>query len=137
MRSVLEFSALALALLVTGCGKAADTGQRPDDDDSGGYSVDCEDAYNWTTVGAPFVYTWCTGCHSSHIESADTGWDPRQGAPDSVNLDSLEEVCGLISSIERRALNTPEDPMPPGGGPTEEELDALASWLACGPVECF
>ena len=135
MRSTVEGAWLLTVLVLAGCGKDEETGTV-----DSGVDSECAESYNWTTVGAPFVYTWCTGCHSSYLvepdTGADTGWDPRQGAPDSLNLDTLEDVCREIDRIEERALHSPDNPMPPGGGPTDEELEALAAWIACGPPEC-
>jgi uncharacterized membrane protein len=83
---------------------------------------DCE-GYDWDTVGAPFLYTWCTPCHSA--TTAD-----RHGAPEAVDLETLEAARTWAPRIEQRAIV--ERTMPPAGGPLPDELDAFATWLACG-----
>lgn len=145
---------LMLALLIA-CGddKAADTGEpagvvdtdtAAGADDSAGsspvdteapYEPECGEVYTWETAGAPFVYTWCTGCHSSYLETPeDPGeWDPRQGAPEGLDFDSLERVCEQLALIESAVFG---ERMPPSGGPSQDELDALRAWIDCGPPEC-
>ena len=98
-------------------------------DSAGDEPVDCAEVTNWTTVGAPFIYTWCTPCHSATL----TG-DARQGAPEGVDFATLEDVQAYADRIEARALSgTPT--MPPAGGPTDEDLAAVADWFTCGLPE--
>lgn len=85
-----------------------------------------EGLYNYTTVGQPFMLTWCTSCHHSDLQIED-----RQGAPPSVNLENYTDVIAQLARIEARVLTDPIT-MPPAGGPTSKELDRLAIWIACG-----
>lgn len=84
---------------------------------------------DYTTVGAPFIQTWCTPCH--HSELTGTGRPPGS---ESVNLDSFELVIEHLDRIELRALG--DNPsMPPAGGPSEDDLKRLTLWIECGAVE--
>ena len=118
-------------VVLSGCGGASkeardDTAVVPQDTSS------CEDVYTWTTVGAPFVTTWCTPCHSPELlDTAD-----RQGAPLNVVIDSPQTVRQWASVIALVIRSEDEDVrMPPAGGPTEEELLAFEEWLDCGAPE--
>ena len=91
--------------------------------------VDCAEVTTWSTVGAPFIYTWCTPCHSSTISGAD-----RQGAPEGVSFGGLEDVQAWADRIEVRVF-AESNPMPPAGGLSAEELEAVAAWIECGLPE--
>lgn len=106
----------------------------PDPDDTASIAVsdtaqDCADVTNWTTVGAPFVYTWCTPCHSAKLDG-----DARQGAPAGMNFSGYSDVVAYADRIEARVFSEGA-PMPPAGGPTAEELADVAAWLSCGLPE--
>ena len=84
---------------------------------------------SYETVGEPFMRTWCTPCHHTELDGAD-----RPLGSESVNLDTYALVTQHLDRIEARALG--ENPtMPPGGGPSEEELERVAFWLECGAVD--
>ena len=96
--------------------------------DTGTGPPDCEEIYTWSTTGAPFVYTWCTGCHSPDLEKGD-----RQGAPPSVNLVEFEDVQAWAPVMSSLIWSTdPEVRMPPSGGIPEAELNHFQAWLDCG-----
>lgn len=81
---------------------------------------------NW---GQGFLDTHCNGCHSSIIAPRQ-----RRGAPDTVNFDTYDGVLTFAERIDDRViLAKAEDrsAMPPGGGPTAEELAMLHEWLEC------
>jgi len=84
----------------------------------------CADPGSWETTGQPFVLTWCTGCHSDGREGMD-----RYGAPDGVDLDTLEDVRSWEARILARVE---EGTMPPGGGPNAGQKARLAQWFSCG-----
>ncbi|MFT5682962.1 MAG: putative membrane protein [Myxococcota bacterium] len=107
-------------LLACGGDKSADDTAEP---------VDCAQVTNWNTVGAPFIYTWCTPCHSPTLSGED-----RQGAPEGVDFGEIEDVWDYADRIEARVF-AQSSPMPPAGGPTETELAELADWIACGLPE--
>jgi uncharacterized membrane protein len=90
---------------------------------------DCATATNWTTVGAPFVYTWCTPCHSPGLTDAD-----RQEAPEGVDFATLANVQEQADRFEARVF-AEVGMMPPAGGPSAAELAAVADWLDCGLPE--
>ncbi|MBX2798576.1 MAG: hypothetical protein KTR31_12920 [Myxococcales bacterium] len=102
----------ALALLTLGCGtpRAAET---------------C-DTLTWANTGAPVLTTWCTSCHSA----SSTG-ELRRGAPPGVDFDTLPGARSFARAIARTATG-PAPTMPPSGGPTADERERLAGWLACG-----
>ena len=79
--------------------------------------------YSW---GRGFLDKHCTGCHSSLVNDAQ-----RNEAPKGVNFDTYEGVLPWVAQIESRAIYLDPDPMPPGGGPTAEELQLLQEWLDC------
>lgn len=89
-------------------------------------------AYSWDSVGAPFTRMWCTSCHSSELNSTY-----RAGAPAGVNFDDYASVAAMLGRFEDRTFQSDPnlDPMPPGGGPTEEDLARLQIWLDCGAPE--
>jgi uncharacterized membrane protein len=87
--------------------------------------VDCA-GLDWDSVGAPFVYTYCTGCHSA--TTADRG-----GAPVTVDLDTYEGVVGWLDRVRVRAVTLQN--MPPTGGPPDDELAVFGDWLRCGAPE--
>ena len=120
-------SVAVLGLCLAGCKGKGETAA-PADTAAPAYDPACEEVYTWTTVGAPFVYTWCTPCHAVGLAEED-----RQGAPLGVDFDTYDDVVQWISRIEDRALSTDPDAwMPPAGGPSEEELAVVAAWIACG-----
>jgi uncharacterized membrane protein len=81
--------------------------------------------HTWESAGGPILWTWCTPCHGGGLsESA------RQGAPIDVILDSHEDALYWADRVQVRTLD--ERSMPPLGSPTEDDLAALAEWLACG-----
>ena len=79
----------------------------------------------YENFGQIYMRNWCTGCHSS-----DLGADARQGAPSTVNLDTLESLRRSMDRIYLRSASG-NNSMPPAGGPTTEESQRLAQWLAC------
>ncbi len=87
----------------------------------------CETSYlTYDNFGEPFVLDWCRGCHSSSIPAG-----MRQKAPLAINFDTLADVQNRRDRVLARAASLTAT-MPPAGGPTEEERQLLAEWLACG-----
>ena len=118
----MRYLLLVLLMVLTACGE-----------EENGTTVDCSVSTNWTTVGAPFVYTWCTPCHSPSLDTLED----RQGAYPSVNFGTYDDVINHADRIEEviyRPVGS-AGTMPPGGGPSAEELDAVAEWIACGMPE--
>ena len=93
-------------------------------------ALDCDTSpWTWENTGGPFMYTWCTSCHHADLEEGQ-----RQGAPTSINLDTVEDVWAWQDRIMARSLG-PSASMPPAGGPTEAELLQLEEWLLCDAPE--
>jgi uncharacterized membrane protein len=85
----------------------------------------CDTSYlSYDNFGAPYMSDWCRGCHSADLAPA-----MRQGAPVTVDLDTLDEIRAQRSSLE---LVTTMASMPPAGGPSDEERALLMQWLTCG-----
>ena len=89
--------------------------------------VDCSRAppLTYETFGKGFVDLHCVGCHSSLLRP-----ELRNDAPPGVDLDTYEGVLTWSARIRARSLGAAPT-MPPGGGPTEEELTLLDEWLGC------
>jgi hypothetical protein len=82
-------------------------------------SVECGD---FASVGQPFALTYCSACHSPYVSD-------RRGAPEEVDLMSLDDIR---AHRERFAARVLDGTMPPGGGATTDEVDAVVAWLDCG-----
>lgn len=90
-------------------------------------SCDRDPPLTYHTWGEAFIDKHCTGCHSSLLGTPAE----RNNATIGVDLDTYGDVLVFAERIEARVL-TPESPqMPPGGGPTEEELQMLREWMSC------
>lgn len=76
--------------------------------------------------GAPFMLTYCNGCHSSSL-----GADERADAPLDMNFDTLADVRAQAPRIWMRAADHNAS-MPPYGAPAQSERTRFGEWLACG-----
>lgn len=85
-----------------------------------------ESALTYEDFGAPFVITWCNGCHSSGMPPEE-----RAKAPASVNFDTLDDVRFHADRMWARAADH-NTTMPPVAGPDDIEREMLGEWLACG-----
>lgn len=86
---------------------------------------DCGDLV-WERDVVGFFENWCAPCHSANIVPP---W--RQGAPESVNLETLAGVRMWAGRVQVTALG--DDPrMPPAGGPSAEDRALVEQWLQCG-----
>jgi uncharacterized membrane protein len=102
----------AIALALAACGED--------------YPAECRDSpLTYETFGAPFMISWCRGCHSRELRV-----DMRQRAPVDVNLDTLGDVRAHATRIVVRA--GAGSSMPPAGGPSADERALLAEWIGCG-----
>lgn len=128
MRSWPEL-AIASALLACACGTEVEPGPGPQElvelvpiePDA------CATTFlDYDNFGAPFVTTWCRGCHSSTVPAG-----MRQKAPEDVNFDADRDIRAWAPRIAARAAtSTPS--MPPAGGPSDDERTLLAEWITCG-----
>jgi uncharacterized membrane protein len=80
---------------------------------------------DYQNYGKGFVDKHCVGCHSSLLPESH-----RMGAPLGVDLDTYQFIIDWADRIEARATGSSPS-MPPGGGPSEQELANLAEWLEC------
>jgi len=76
--------------------------------------------------GAPFMLTYCNGCHSKGLAA-----DERADAPLDMNFDTLADVRTHAPRIWLRAADHNAS-MPPYGAPAQDERTRLGEWLACG-----
>lgn len=99
-----------LALALAACGSDTDS--------------QCTSAMTYQTVGAPYLASWCTGCHSADLPAS-----MRRLAPTSVNLDNVDDVRALRDRVTT-VIGTGQ--MPPEGGPSADEKQLMLTWLGCG-----
>ena len=79
----------------------------------------------YANFGKGYVDKHCVGCHSSLIPV-----EARVGAPIGVDLNTYEDVLLWADRIDARS--TGDSPtMPPGGGPSPDEIALLKEWLEC------
>ncbi len=118
-----------LGLLGVGaCAVGTDVSDADDTETADTVPTDTADpcaALTWSTVGAPFVTTWCAPCHAGDLPRAQ-----RSGAPVEVVLDDEASVRERRSRVEARATVAPAT-MPPAGGPSPEAIARFAAWLTC------
>ncbi len=87
----------------------------------------CETSYlDYETFGAAFSASWCRGCHSSAIPDGE-----RQHAPLGVDFDTEADLRTWQDRIRVRATGDAPT-MPPVGGPSAAEREALGEWIGCG-----
>lgn len=116
--------AAAAALLVAACSSESGTGGEPPPDPN---SQRCQEStLTYENFAAPFVITWCRGCHGVNQPVA-----MRQDAPVGVNFDTAAEVRAGGDRLLVRATGD-KPTMPPAGGPSDEERALLAEWISCG-----
>jgi uncharacterized membrane protein len=107
---------LAFGAIFTACGGGGETETDPSACPDGGTDL------TYDNFGKAFFETHCTSCHSetSGVVGAD-----------SAPFTTLSQIQAEADGINSRAGGT-NDNMPPNGGPTAEERNQLAEWLACG-----
>ena len=82
----------------------------------------------YANFGKAYMDIHCIGCHSVDIPEGH-----RVGAPIGVDFNTYDDVLDWAERLEARATRAYSDSvtMPPGGGPTSEELDLFEEWLYC------
>ena len=61
----------------------------------------CPEHITYQTVGKPFMTTWCTPCHNSHLAEEE-----RAGAYTYANFDDYEQVLSHSDRILARIQDT-------------------------------
>ncbi len=80
---------------------------------------------NWDNFGKGHMDKHCNGCHSSLLDRQEL----RNGAPPGVDFDTYEGNLIWADRIyERAAIQVS---MPPGGGPSADELRLFEEWMLC------
>lgn len=124
---------VAWLLLLTGCvGGSAGPSDEPFVDSGPWENIGerpCpEDSFlTYDNFGQPFMLSWCTGCHSEALDSAEE----RRDAPSGIDFDDAASTSIHLERIWIRAADD-NTSMPPAGGPGEAERALLGEWLACG-----
>jgi cytochrome c5 len=82
--------------------------------------------------GRAFMESYCLPCHSASVTGT-----ARQGAPQDVNFDTLEDVRAFKEVIDSHAAAGPNGThtlMPPSSRvqPSQDDRIKLGQWLACG-----
>ncbi|MCA9637166.1 MAG: hypothetical protein KC420_14160, partial [Myxococcales bacterium] len=85
-----------------------------------------ESFLTYENFGAPFINSYCTGCH--HVALAK---DDRQMAPLGVDFETLDKIRAQADRIWARSGDQ-NATMPPAGAPADDERAMLGEWLACG-----
>ncbi|MEM6926381.1 MAG: hypothetical protein AAF602_05605, partial [Myxococcota bacterium] len=83
-------------------------------------------AVTWDGFAKPFVDTWCTPCHSAEVVGVD-----RRGAPEGIDFETYPKARQW-SLLMADAVESTDFPMPPAGGITDAEREALRVWVECG-----
>ncbi|HCH62581.1 MAG: hypothetical protein CL927_18585 [Deltaproteobacteria bacterium] len=83
---------------------------------------------DWDNFGKGHMDKHCNGCHSVLIPEYQ-----RQGAPAGVDFNTYGDVLAWRERIVARGTRAvlDEPTMPPGGGPSDEELSNVLEWLDC------
>ena len=81
---------------------------------------------NYDNFGKRFMDQYCAGCHSwlhpdEHVN--------RNDAPGIVNFDTYAGVLEYADRVWIRSVDFGD--MPPGGGPTTEEMERFTEWMQC------
>jgi len=117
---------LVLALGLVACGGGGSDGDVPTlTVHEGDESCPPDSVADWDTVGQPLLSTWCTPCHTSHLIEGE-----RQGAPVGLDFDTYEASALQVEGILSASVNSTR--MPPAGGMSDEDREALGEWIACG-----
>ncbi|MCB9778971.1 MAG: hypothetical protein H6742_10440 [Alphaproteobacteria bacterium] len=113
-------------LLALACGAGGDdTGDAADGGLDSATEAFCQDApvVTWNSFGQGFTTEACQTCHASTTAE-------RNGAPDSVTFDTLDDVRAHSDRILARATGDEPD-MPPRGGVSDDDRARLEIWLRC------
>ena len=106
-----------MLLLLLACAQPQET-----DDSTSSFCADAP-VVDYNNFGRGFMTESCQGCHASTTPD-------RQGAPESVVFDSVEEVWRWDERILARAGSEQPD-MPPQGGVEADDRSRLRWWLLC------
>ncbi|MCB9666032.1 MAG: hypothetical protein H6732_18135 [Alphaproteobacteria bacterium] len=114
-----------LMLTLVGCGQPAGDGAADDDTTAADTAPDACALLDWQTVGGPFARTWCAPCHARAL-----GPRLRQDAPESVDLETEDDLLRWADPVREQLQATPPL-MPPAGGPDPAEQARFLAWLDC------
>ena len=97
-------------------------------EDTAAYPCTHDPPLSYANFGKGFIDIHCVGCHAEDLPEGH-----RVGAPIGVDLNTYDHVLTWADRIEARATRAFSDTitMPPGGGPTDSELDLFEEWVYC------
>jgi uncharacterized membrane protein len=109
--------ACALSFSLAACG----------DDGGDGNVSDCTTStLTYANFGSAYMTSYCLGCHSTNASN-------RQGAPISVNFDTLEQVQNQASRVDARSgAGSSMPPVSFSSIPSGSERTMLSEWIDCG-----
>jgi uncharacterized membrane protein len=84
-----------------------------------------EPALTWENFGKAHMDKHCNGCHSSMMILPHQ----RNDAPPGIDFNTYDMVVGWGERAYVRGVETMD--MPPGGGPSPEELANYEEWMLC------
>jgi hypothetical protein len=84
-------------------------------------------ALTYDNFGRAFFQTYCLHCHSAQLSGKD-----RNGAPEGVNLDTLDAIVARKDHIWGLAADGNMLMPAAGAAPSSDERHSLGDWLACG-----
>ena len=105
--------------LAASCGDPLDVATVPDPCVEG-------TSLTWANFGKPTLATWCVSCHGATVSGSD-----RNGAPQGLNFESLEQVLPHLDRILATSA-TRDWTMPPAGGMSATDREQLREWIVCG-----
>ena len=89
-------------------------------------ACDRDPPLSYDNFGRGFLEKQCTGCHSSLLRA-----EQRNDAAVGIDLNSYRDALMWAERIQARVLDPEVPTMPPGGGPSADELILLDEWLQC------
>jgi len=120
--------AVVLPVLLGGAAAVSCGGDKADSSAAEGPDCSRKPALTWDNFGKGHVDKHCNGCHSVLIPL-----NQRQEAPIGVDFNTYADVIEWHDRIiARSTLKVLDEPtMPPGGGPSQLEMQMALEWLEC------
>lgn len=81
-------------------------------------------ALTWENFGEGHMDKHCNGCHSSQLRP-----EQRNNAPVGVDFNTYDLTVAWAERALIRGVDSMD--MPPGGGPSPEELANFDEWIRC------
>lgn len=108
-------------LFLFSCDNTFDTANTPETDSKSPTCMN-DSLLTWNNWGEGFFQTWCQSCHSRNTPQ-------RNGAPENLNFDTLDDVIKWQSSIFDSVIAS--ERMPKGGGIPAGVQQQLIEYMDC------